>query len=563
MNLNDLCKEELIQYIMDTENITGKYGLIWEREKVPEEIVLNCHKNIPILVEDESKKIENNGSDNILIEGDNFHSLSVLNYTHKDKVDVIYIDPPYNTGNKDFIYNDSYVDIEDGYRHSKWMNFMYRRLNLSKDLLKDDGVIFISIDETEFAQLKLLCDKIFNERNLIAIFNWKKTSTPPSLSKNVRRKFEYILCYKKNDYIKGLNGGMVEGGDMPLLNASNSYNTITFKKEAVNFKIPDGIYKRGLKDRVTLENDIEVVNGKSLQDITLSGNFKWLQETVNEEIESGTIFWIKGDKFAIRYQREGLRIKVPSNIISKEECDVGTNEDGTKELKNIFNTNTEVFSHPKPVSLIKYLVNMVTYDNKNAIILDFFAGSGTTGQAVLELNKEDNGNRKFILCTNNENNICEDITYLRLKTVITGKRKDSSVYSDGMSGSLKYYRTEFVENTNNRDQLYFDLTEKCIPMLCIKSQCFIKVKETNEYKIYTNYNKTKYACVYHSLFGEKEDEFIEELKRIDSDKYLYKFTLGDIPDLSLYKDVNNYEVEAIPYKIVELYKKIVKLSRED
>ena len=150
---------------------------------------------------------------------------------------------------------------------------------------------------------------------------------------------------------------------------------------------------------------------------------------------------------------------MPSNIISKEECDVGTNEDGTKELKNIFNTNTEVFSHPKPVSLIKYLVNMVTYDNKNAIILDFFAGSGTTGQAVLELNKEDNGNRKFILCTNNENNICEDITYLRLKTVITGKRKDSSVYSDGMSGSLKYYRTEFVENTNNRDQLYFDLLD--------------------------------------------------------------------------------------------------------
>ena len=563
MNYNEMSKEELIQLLEENENTTGKYGLVWDKQKEPEKIVEECGKAIPILKKLNGKTIQNEGADNILICGDNFHSLSVLNYTHKESVDVIYIDPPYNTGHEDFMYNDKFVDIEDGYRHSKWINFIQKRLKLAKGILRDEGIIFISIDDNEFAQLKLLCDKIFGENNMVAIFNWKKTSTPPSLSKNVRKKFEYVLCYKKNQYNNGLNGGTVEGGDMPLLNGSNTWGTLKFKKDSVIFKLPDGFYPKGEKDRVVLEEDINIVNGVSDCDIVLSGNFKWKQDTVDQEICDGTKFYIKSDKFAIRYQREGVRVKVPSNIISKEECEVGTNEDATKELQQIFNSKSEVFSHPKPTSLIKYLINMITYDNKNATILDFFAGSGTTGQAVLELNKEDGGNRKFILCTNNEGNICDDVTYPRLKTVITGKRIDNSYYSDGLLGSLNCYETEFVENSNNRDQLYFDLTEKCIPMLSIKDGNYIEYKYTDEYIIFRNNDSTKFTCVYYSLFGNKEEEFINELKNIKEEKTIYKFALGDYLDLSNFDGVINYKVEAIPYRIVELYKKIVKMSRED
>lgn len=563
MNYNEMTKEELIQLLEDNENITGKYGLVWDKEKEPERIVEECDKAIPVLKKIDNKTINNAGSDNVLICGDNFHSLSVLNYTHKESVDVIYIDPPYNTGHEDFMYNDKFVDLEDGYRHSKWINFIQKRLKLAKGILRDEGIIFISIDDNEFAQLKLLCDKIFGENNMVAIFNWKKTSTPPSLSKNVRKKFEYVLCYKKNQYNNGLNGGTVEGGDMPLLNGSNAYGTLKFKKESVIFKIPDGFYSKGEKDRVVLEQDINIINGVSDNDVVLSGNFKWKQDTVDQEIENGTKFFIKSDKFAIRYQRDGLRIKVPSNIISKEECEVGTNEDATKELQKIFDSRSEVFSHPKPVSLIKYLINMITFDNKNATILDFFAGSGTTGQAVLELNNEDGGNRKFILCTNNEGDICDEVTYPRLKTIITGKRTDNSIYSDGLRGSLNCYETEFVENSNNRDQLYFDLTEKCIPMLSIKDGNYTEYKSTNEYVIFRNNDSTKYTCVYYSLFGDKEAEFINELKNISAEKTIYKFALGDSFDLSIFDGITNYNVEAIPYRIVELYKKIVKMSRED
>ena len=173
MDFENMSKEELIEYINNlNEEKSGKYGLVWDAEKVPEQVVVDCNKLIPVLKEEENKKIDNGGEDNILIEGDNFHSLSVLNYTHKESIDVIYIDPPYNTG-KEFIYNDNIVNEEDGYRHSKWLNFMSKRLKLARNLLKETGIIFISINDIEFAQLKLLCDKMFGIQNYVSIITWQ------------------------------------------------------------------------------------------------------------------------------------------------------------------------------------------------------------------------------------------------------------------------------------------------------------------------------------------------------------------------------------------------------
>lgn len=203
MNFEKFTKEELIDYINSlNEEQSGKYGIVWDKEKEPEKIVADCDKYIPILREISDKDINNNGENNILIEGDNFHCLSVLNYTHKESIDIIYIDPPYNTGNKDFIYNDKYVDPEDGYRHSKWLNFMEKRLKLSKNLLKENGLIFISIDDNELYQLKLLCDKIFGAHNFINNIVIKMSEASGIKMAHVESRLpklkEYLLVYKKN-----------------------------------------------------------------------------------------------------------------------------------------------------------------------------------------------------------------------------------------------------------------------------------------------------------------------------------------------------------------------------
>lgn len=353
---------------------------------------------------------------NLYIEGDNLDVLKLLQDCYPSQVKMIYIDPPYNTGN-DFIYRDDFAVSQKEYNesdgrvdecgnrlvkntdsngrfHSDWCSMMYPRLKLARNLLADDGVIFISIDDNEVDNLRKICDEVFGERNFIAQFNWMKTATPPSLSKTIRKKFEYILCFAKNKVGVALNGGTVEGGDMPLLNETNAYSSLEFPKDSIVFKIPDGKYVAGKYDRVTLEKDIEIYNGKAKSDVMLSGNFKWNQNTVSEEVKKGTIFRVKTKKFAIRYERLGERIKLPSNIISKDECNVGTNEDGQKEIKSLFDDKC-VVDYPKPVTLMKYLVRMNTYEDD--IVLDFFSGSATTAHAVMKLNAEDGGNRKFIM----------------------------------------------------------------------------------------------------------------------------------------------------------------------
>jgi adenine-specific DNA-methyltransferase len=359
---------------------------------------------------------ENANAENLLIKGDNLEVLKHLANAYYEQVKMIYIDPPYNTGNDGFVYNDDRkytvkelqnligIDEEKAKRildftqsrsnsHSAWLTFLYPRLYIAKQLLKDEGVIFVSIDDNEVAQLRLLMDEVFGEENFVATYKWNKTSTPPSLSKKVRQKFEYVLCFEKKANNKVFNGGITDGGDMPLLNDGNNIGVLEFPKETVNFKI-EGQYKKGIYDRVELLDDIQINDGRANINIKLKGPFKWTQDNLNEEIDNGTIFHIKSNKFAIRYEKDGERIKVPADIISKTECNVGTNEDANKELNDLFRIEG-LFSYPKTSTLIKYLSKFCTENND--IILDFFAGSGTTGDAVMQINAKDGGNRKFIL----------------------------------------------------------------------------------------------------------------------------------------------------------------------
>lgn len=392
------------------------YGIDWLGKSYSR--LLASDEATTLLKEDKefNQKPENINSENLLIKGDNLEVLKHLVGAYYEKIKMIYIDPPYNTGTDGFVYNDDRkftvnqlkelagIDEDKAKRilefiqsnsnsHSAWLTFMYPRLYIAKQLLKDDGVIFISIDDNEVAQLRLLMDEIFGEENFVGTYKWNKTSTPPSLSKKIRKKYEFVICYENNNSNNIFSGGITSGGDMPLLNDGNNIHELTFPKDKVIFKF-NGEYKKGKYDRVELLNDIQIENFISNKDIKLKGPFKWEKDNLKDEIKNGTIFHIKTEIFAIRYEKQGDRVKKPSDVLSKNECNVGTNEDANKELLILFNEK-EIFSYPKPTSLIKYLVNFCTDDDD--IILDFFAGSGTTGDAVMQLNKEDGGNRKYIL----------------------------------------------------------------------------------------------------------------------------------------------------------------------
>lgn len=559
MNFEKMSKEELIEYINNlNEENNGKYGLVWDKEKEPEQIIENCNKYIPILDEINEKNINNNNVENILIEGDNFHSLSVLNYTHRECIDVIYIDPPYNTGNKDFIYNDRFIEVEDGYRHSKWLNFMEKRLKLSRFLLKETGSIFLSIDDNEYAQLKLLCDNIFGPDNYIGTFVINAAPNGRDYGA-IAKQHEYCLYYAKN--IKQVYSRKIKDKDKKFsysdskggFNIHPLYNSnVAFSPEnRPNLYYPFYVNPKKNSEEEFYEISLESKDGfvEVYPPVSVKGDaqfvWRWGKEKSKKYLNQEIVGHKVGDEFRIVQKMRHSEKIIRSLLIDK---DFSTRR-GTAELEKILGKKT--FSYPKPKELIKKFIEASCPEE--GIVLDFFAGTGTTGQAVLELNDEDEFERRFILCTNNENNICEEITYNRLKNVINELNNKTS---------LKYFRTSFVENTNNRDQLYYDLTKRCLPMLCIKENCFNEYKVTDEYTIYTNIDNTKFTCVYYALFGEKEREFIEELEKIDSYKIIYKFSLGEYIDLSLFSTINNYKIEAIPYRIVELYRKLVKMSME-
>ena len=422
---------QLLRFAAEVEKevCTKKYGLVFEEHK--ERVDVELERNLPVLTEDKKRFIDNGGEVNFLIEGDNLAALKLLEKTHRGKIDLIYIDPPYNTENKEFVYDDKCVEPTDLFRHSKWLSFMAMRLRVARKLLSDNGVIFVSIDDHEQAPLKMLCDEIFREDNFVGTYFWKRTNTPPALSHKIRRKFEFVLCYQKQEMSnRKYAQGLVDGDDAPLLNAGNPIGVLTFPIGSVRFHIPDGTYTGDSRAKVKLLSSVVVRDGVNVKEFSAEGHFKWGQSNLDEEVRSGTYFLVKSKKFSIRYQKPEKATKVPSNIIDLE-VGVGTNEDAQKELEEL----SVAFDYAKPTSLIEYLIKMPFWDDDKVTVLDFFAGSGTTGHAVMNLNAKDGGKRKFILVTNNENEICEKVTYERLKRVIE---------KEDYAARLKYYKIGYV-----------------------------------------------------------------------------------------------------------------------
>ena len=414
--------------------MNNKYGLVWEEHHELIEEQLKTHNVVLEEVKEREIKLgEPNSPQHLLIEGDNYKALKLLQTTHCGKINVIYIDPPYNTGNKDFIYNDHIVEKEDTYRHSKWLSFMDKRLRLAYDLLTDDGVIFISIDDNEFAQLKLLCDEIFGEQNT-EISIWHKVGDGDAgagkmkVTKRIRREHEYIImCYKNKS----------------LVNFSKFLEKPSFKNEYKNLdNDPRGAFKAG---NISKTEDKSNPLGKNYYSVTsptgkiFTRQWHFDLEEFKRLDSDKRIYWGKNGSGVpqLKIFINEPRPTTPTSILSG----VGSATSASKLLREILSLN--LFENPKPLELIKRLIEISS--NKNSIILDFFAGSGTTGHAVLELNQEDGGNRQFILCTNNENNICEEVTYERLKRVINGYTTLKGKKVEGIHANLKYLKTKLEQ----------------------------------------------------------------------------------------------------------------------
>ncbi|WP_337216438.1 site-specific DNA-methyltransferase [Campylobacter sp. LMG 7929] len=466
----------LIKLIDNAENKTevlkiSALGMTYKRTGFHFDVRLekNEGQTIRYLKKNENLSFDQGGITHKLIIGDNYPALLNLLISYKNKIKVIYIDPPYG---KDDLGAFAQTNYNNAITRDNLLSMLYPRLILARQLLKDDGVIFCSIDDRNQAYVKCLFDEVFGEGNFVETFIWNKTETPPSLSCKTRKTHEYVLCYQKNINNDKMIAKYISGGDAPLYNESNSVIELNFLANYVDTNLKDGVYLKGKRDKIELLDDVLVQNGKIVNNFRLQGNFRWTQEFLDKEVKDGTKLIVKGDKFAIRYCRDGSRSVTPTNYISNKilyeiskeiskKDNVGTNETATSELKEIF--QNKIFNYNKPLSLIQYLCKIIN-DNES-IILDFFAGSGTTGHAVLELNKQDGGNRQFILVTNNEitdlnpNGIALDVTSKRLKRIMSGECYDESKDFKWLEKNTPYgdsLEVSEIENIASSDHSVFE-----------------------------------------------------------------------------------------------------------
>lgn len=569
--LDEYTKEELLAYIHELKK-GRRFGLVWEPKE--EQVVKDCETKLPILREVEARAISKADEDsptNLLIEGDNFHSLTTLNYTHAGKIDVIYIDPPYNTGARDWRYNNDYVDSTDNYRHSKWLSLMDNRLRLTKNLLKPTGIIVVTIDDYEIATLRLLMDDIFGAENHLGTAVIRNNPSGRSTVKGFSINHEYALFYSNTDsatlgrlphsdvqksrYSEKDENGFYEwenfrknGTDSDRSARPKQFYPIAVNKKSLTLRVPSISWNDEQKSYDLLESMTEdeellfpVRNG-------LEKVWKFGLERFTSNI----------DEMLVKKTKDGYEIyrkKYLNDVGSLprtwwDKPSYSARDNGTRKLAEVLGVKS-VFDFPKAPEAVRDAISVANLP-KDGIVLDFFAGSGTTGQAVIELNAEDGGTRQFILCTNNENNIAEEVTYQRIRNVINGYGKTA-----GISANLRYMKTDFVETQGlsgltDKDRL--DITKEMGAMIALKENSFEQVEQTSHWQTYEN--ATQVTAIYYREDKTKIDEYIDRLNAQDKPVKLYVFGWGKNAGAE-YASAK-ISVEDIPEPLIEVYKEIAK-----
>ncbi len=548
---------------------TKKYGLVWEHKT---EQVIEDFKNgkQPYLKEVTDKRIENapNEPTNLIIEGDNFDALSILSYTHAGKVDVIYIDPPYNTGNKDFIYNDNYVDSEDEFRHSKWLSFMEPRLRLANRLLSNRGTIFISIDDIENSNLKLLCDSIFGIDNYVTTIPRLTKAQRSGQEKYMDISHDYLLVYSYSEDFAHISER--EYDEASVLEDKNG-RYLKGDTKAILAAISQGYSKGG-------DYDFEY-NGKVYKPVTASGvrnRWLWRRERMEAAAKLG-ILVEAGNTLRMQLYLDKKFDQNSNTLVPKNDRLIFHTSDfmykqyansiGFNEFKKVMEGNMSYGINPKPTALMKQVISFC--DDKNITVLDFFAGTGSTGQAVLELNREDGGHRQFILCTNNGDKgpdsvkIAEDITYPRMKTVITGKRQDNSKYSDGIPANLRYYKIEHKEKKASIDANRLEIVRYLEDIIQVKENAFEQIEMNEDLALYKN-SERFVGMVFEPFALEEIIESIKEKNSENKPVKLYVFSYSRDAFEDNYGTDFEIEFVAMPEGLLKTYANIVaEIKKED
>lgn len=601
MNLQE---KELLKRISELElelkkiKKQKKYGLVWEDKT--EQIVEDCKHNVPILRLKEKKKgiepvvtTDISKADNILIEGDNYHALSVLNYTHKGKIDVIYIDPPYNTGARDWKYNNDYVDVNDQWRHSKWISFMNNRLWLARNLLSPTGVLIIAIDHNEQETLGLLIQEIFSDKEIDPIVIIHNPAGIQGKNFSYIHEFAYFIYPKNGKYIGEISR------DKDLVSPLRDWGGTSSRKLAKTCFYP------------IVVKDSEIIGfGDVCED-------SFHPKSSNIKQDDGSIFVYPVDDHGIERKWVYSKSSAEKNIhqLSVKERDgeysiIRTKDSftyrtvwddkkyyanifGSKVLNNIISTK---FSFPKSLHTVEDCIKAVIHDKNNALILDFFAGSGTTGHAVLELNKQDGGNRKFILCTNTEvgeesekefkdkykidnetlndwksknrkewldwcdmYGIASSVTSERLKKVMKGYVNKKGEKVEGLGGNLRYYKTDLVnieKLQQTPDHAKVKLTYQAGEMVGLRENTLNEVEKNEWWQIFEGLGKT--TAIYFKEDKEKLQELVDKLEKKNQPTALYIFSWGKNEYTNEYSS-KNIRVEDIPEPILEVYKEINRL----